>query len=388
LSIFTSLVCCALFGGTKFKSIFLFMSGLEHYTFIVKRIFLLISILIFLIFAFSLPAGRNFILVSFLWQTIFWLIARKILSKWVRVEVSKLKVFIITSNFFVSEYFEKNFNTVEVGTAKCIEDLSFGSFDLILFHNFTRLDLDHFVLIAKLQQSGITSGYISNEIKLQGWSGIQVLVGPHLMMINSSYSNALFVLTWKRLFDLTCIALAFLFVLPLFFLLSIILYFLNGKPVFYSQERVGQNGKKFNIFKFRTIKLSSGIGHKALDGGSVWAKKPQPEELVLMGRWLRRWSIDELPQLLNVILGEMSLVGPRPRLVTETNEAYEIASPIFTMGLKPGITGLWQISGRNEIDPNFALALDKYYLDHWNPIFDFQIIIKTISAIRNGIGAK
>lgn len=388
LSISTTLICSVLFGNKKFKSVFLFMSGLEHYSYIVKRILILISSLVFLIFAFSLPGGRNFVLICLIWQTLFWLVTRRIISKWIRLELKRLQVLIFSDKAFVSEYFDKSFNQVSVSKSDNSDSLDYQKFDIVLFHNLASSDMRHFVFIAELQRKGITTGYISNEVRLQGWSGIQVLVGPHLMMINSSYHNSLAIHVWKRIFDLLCTTIMLVLISPAIFLLSLFLYLVNGSPIFFSQERVGQNGKGFRILKYRTYRnenLSSNLMNKVEDS---WVKKPSPEELVKGGVWMRRWSIDEMPQLINVILGHMSLVGPRPRLASETNQDYQTASPIFTMGLKPGITGLWQISGRNEIDPQFALVLDKYYVDNWNLFLDVQIVIKTLSAIKKGIGAK
>jgi lipopolysaccharide/colanic/teichoic acid biosynthesis glycosyltransferase len=129
--------------------------------------------------------------------------------------------------------------------------------------------------------------------------------------------------------------------------------------------------------------------HRSKNSGEpVWVEKPGTDELVSGGKFLRRWSIDELPQLLNVLKGDMSLVGPRPRLRSEIDENYEFTSPIYIHKIKPGLTGIWQISGRNEISPSFAVMLDKYYMDHWSPLVDFQIITKTIVSIILGVGAR
>lgn len=387
LSILTIIICLILFGGKKFSSIFLFMSGIEHYSYVIKRVLFLVSILVFMIFTLSLPGGRNFILVCLMWQVSLWLFARKVLSIWVKMSIKKLNLIIVSDTSFVSNFFKTNFDNVNVSRNVSLESNVVQEADIVLFHNFSRFDLDHFVLIAKLQRKGITSGYISNEIRLQGWSGIQVIVGPHLMLINSSYNNSLTIQALKRGFDLLCTIPVFIILLPFLAIISLLLYAKNGRPIFFSQERVGVNGKDFKILKFRTLKESH---EEATTPGRErgWVRKPYDGEFVLMGRWLRRWSIDELPQLLNVLLGQMSLVGPRPRLSSETDEVYKIASPLFSMGLKPGITGLWQISGRSEIDSQFALVLDKYYVDHWNPFMDLQILGKTLSAIRKGIGAK
>lgn len=388
LSISTTLLCVVVFGGKKFKSIFLFMSGLEHYSYIVKRIPILISSLVFLIFAFSLPGGRNFVFISFSWQLLFWLVTRRVISRWVSFKLKTIRVLIFSEKEFVSDYFVNSFNQVIVAKKVNPDALDYQTFDIVLFHNYAGLDIKHFVLIADLQRKGITSGYISNEIRLQGWSGIQVLVGPHLMMINKSYHNSQLIQVWKRFLDLFCSTIALFLIFPAMLILSIALFLLNGSPVFYTQERVGRKGKRFKIIKLRTFKNKKSFADPTKRVDETWVKKPSPEELAKMGAWLRRWSIDEFPQLINVILGHMSLVGPRPRLVSETNQDYETVSPIFTMGWKPGITGLWQISGRNEIEPQFALVLDKYYADNWNPFLDVQILIKTLSAIRKGIGAK
>ncbi len=388
LSILTVLICFTLFGGRKSSSIFLFMSGLEHYAYIFKKSLILISLLVFMILILSLPGGRNFIFVCLIWQTSLWLFARKVLSIWVRMRIRALKLVIMSEKQFLSDFFSKNFDDVHVSRELSLELPFVKSADIVLFHNFSRFDLDHFVTIAKLQNQGITSGYISNEIRIQGWSGIQVLVGPHLMMINNSYINSITIRAWKRVFDLLCTTVILILLLPFLAIVTMLLLALNGRPILFSQERVGVKGVNFRILKYRTLKRKFAKDDLFVSGEGDWVRKPEKDELVRLGGWMRRWSIDEFPQLINVLLGQMSLVGPRPRLSIEMDEVYKITSPLFAMGLKPGITGLWQISGRNEIDPQFALILDKYYVDHWNPLMDLQILIKTLAAIRKGIGAR
>jgi exopolysaccharide biosynthesis polyprenyl glycosylphosphotransferase len=160
-------------------------------------------------------------------------------------------------------------------------------------------------------------------------------------------------------------------------------------PVLFRQGRIGLGGRRFDIVKFRTMvrdaeALQARLNHENEADGLLFKVRADPR-ITRVGRFLRRWSIDELPQLWNVLRGEMSLVGPRPPLPNEV-EQYEHHVNRRLL-VKPGMTGLWQVSGRSDLEWDEAVRLDLYYVDHWSPTMDVAIIFRTFSAVTRGSGA-
>ena len=177
--------------------------------------------------------------------------------------------------------------------------------------------------------------------------------------------------------------------LPLLIIIPIIIKLGSKGPIFFTQTRVGYHGRRFKLLKFRTMGINAESKLKDLikeneQSGPVFKMEDDPR-ITNFGKFLRKFSLDELPQLYNVIKGEMNLVGPRPPIPSEV-ERYK---PEWhrRLNMKPGITGLWQISGRNEII-NFEdwVALDLKYIDEWNLKLDIIIIIKTIPHMFKGSG--
>ena len=196
---------------------------------------------------------------------------------------------------------------------------------------------------------------------------------------------------FKRTLDL-CVA-SVLLVLGSVFGLSLVLAIkLDSRgPVFYMQERVGKNGRHFLIYKFRTMisnadRLLDGLEDKneKSANGQLFKMKKDPR-ITRVGAFLRKWSLDELPQIINVYKGEMSLVGPRPPLPREVAN-YEPQHYCRLKGL-PGITGLWQVSGRSNLSFDEMVKLDKYYLDNWSSRLDLGIMLKTVLVVLAREGA-
>ena len=180
----------------------------------------------------------------------------------------------------------------------------------------------------------------------------------------------------KRLFDLVIAGPSVIFLSPLLVLIGILVRMKIGTPVLFCQERPGKNGKPFTIYKFRTM-----TDERDKDGNLL----PDGERLTPLGRFLRKTSIDELPELFNVIKGDMSLVGPRPllmqyldRYTPEQARRHEV---------KPGITGWAQVNGRNAISWEDKFKLDVWYVDNWSLWLDVRIILMTVWKIlkREGI---
>jgi len=193
----------------------------------------------------------------------------------------------------------------------------------------------------------------------------------------------------KRAFDLVFAITVLVVLSPVFLIISIAVLINSGWPIFYSQKRIGLNGKSFKFYKFRSMikdadkKLAE---VENVHGSShVLFKNPVDPRITPVGRILRKYSLDELPQFLNVLNNSMSVVGPRPALPSEVS----VYSSIYERRLiaKPGITGPWQISGRSDLDLRTSVALDLNYLINWSFTRDLWIIIATVGAVFKGKGA-
>lgn len=200
----------------------------------------------------------------------------------------------------------------------------------------------------------------------------------------------------SRLIKRTMDVIGALFGLALFspFLLFISLFLLlNGGKVIYSHSRIGQNGKAFNCWKFRTMVKNSDQVLDNLLKNNPTAKQEWEKEFKLkndpritkLGKFLREYSFDELPQLFNVLIGQMSLVGPRPIVANEL-ERYQDDLEYYLMA-KPGMTGLWQVSGRNDVDYKTRVYFDAWYVKNWSLWNDIVILLKTIRVVLKGNGA-
>jgi exopolysaccharide biosynthesis polyprenyl glycosylphosphotransferase len=177
--------------------------------------------------------------------------------------------------------------------------------------------------------------------------------------------------------------------LPILIITSIAIKLTSRGPILFKQVRLGLYGRKFTFYKFRSMKVGSekeieGLKNSNEMSGPVFKMQHDPR-VTPVGRFLRRTSIDELPQLLNVLKGEMSLVGPRPPLPAETEE-YDLWQR-RRLSVKPGMTCLWQINGRNNVDFNDWMNLDLLYIDNWSIWLDIRILFKTLVAVVKGDGA-
>jgi exopolysaccharide biosynthesis polyprenyl glycosylphosphotransferase len=193
----------------------------------------------------------------------------------------------------------------------------------------------------------------------------------------------------KRGVDIIVSSTGLLVLSPLFLLVGFIIKLSSRGPVLFTQYRAGLNGRKFTLYKFRTMyndaykKLSDVEKLNEMDG-PVFKIKNDPR-VTPFGRFLRKFSIDELPQLYNVFIGHMSLVGPRPPLPKEVDQ-YELWQR-RRLSMRPGLTCLWQIRGRNKVDFNQWMKLDLEYIDTWSLKLDFYILVKTVPVVLFGIGA-
>lgn len=196
-----------------------------------------------------------------------------------------------------------------------------------------------------------------------------------------------------RILDLSLILLAAPYILLAFLLIMILIILDSEGPVFYSQARIGRHGRKFNVYKFRTmVQHADQILKTYLDNSpelkAEWLathKLKKDPRVTRVGAILRKLSLDELPQLWNIMIGDMSLVGPRPIVDDEVGK-YGKCFQLYTQ-VRPGLTGLWQVSGRNDTTYERRVELDEYYILNRSLSLDLQIIFKTISVVLYRKGA-
>ncbi len=195
----------------------------------------------------------------------------------------------------------------------------------------------------------------------------------------------------KRLFDFVVAGTGMIVLAPLFLTIAALVKLTSPGPVFFKQQRCSLNGRTFELYKFRTMvidaeeKLGDLLKHNEMKGPAF--KMANDPRITPLGHFLRKTSLDELPQLGNVFKGEMSLVGPRPPIPKEV-EQYDHWQR-RRLSMRPGITCLWQVGGRNKItDFNQWSKLDLEYIDNWSLGLDFKILLKTVPVVLFGIGAK
>jgi exopolysaccharide production protein ExoY len=201
----------------------------------------------------------------------------------------------------------------------------------------------------------------------------------------------------KRAFDILASAVISVILLPIIAFL-IVLVMLDGGPAFYAQRRVGRGGVIFKCWKFRTMvedadaQLETILRHRPdlrIEFEKYWKLENDPR-VTWIGKFLRRYSLDELPQVFNVLIGDMSLVGPRPRSVKEMQyfDATLPESSISYLRLKPGITGWWQINGRNKLSLSDKAKLDAEYAERCSITMDLFILVATLPVVISGDGAS
>lgn len=197
----------------------------------------------------------------------------------------------------------------------------------------------------------------------------------------------------KRIFDVVCALLMLVaFAIP-GLVIAVLIRLTTRGPVFYREVRIGRDGVPFRIWKFRSMR-PHGVAQRHISGahsdGIVlqWRmrKHMYDPRITTMGRFLRRWSLDELPQLVNVLRGEMSLIGPRPVVKAETY-LYKHLLPYY-LAATPGLSGLWQVSGRSDLDYDERAMLDATYVQTWSLSADIRILLRTVPAVLGRVGAR
>lgn len=223
---------------------------------------------------------------------------------------------------------------------------------------------------------------LSSRVVMREFNGVPIIAVRGVSLTPSK-------LAFKRAFDLVLASLVVVLGLPIWLVVALCIKLDSRGPVFFRQERVGHKGERFRMFKFRSMHIDAEkrlADLKAVNeaDGAIFKIKNDPR-ITRVGRWLRRYSIDEFPQLLNVLKGEMSLVGPRPPLPSEVS-VYE-ERHWRRLEAWPGMTGLWQVSGRSDLSFDEMVRLDIYYIENWALLFDMTILARTLPAVLSSRGA-
>lgn len=256
----------------------------------------------------------------------------------------------------------------------------------------TRRELDRMEdLFLMFQELGIRTQFALNlfphtqsRVELEALDGIP-------MLTFSTGPSSILQLMGKRALDVAISCLLMILGLPVVLFVALAIKLTSGGGrVLFSQTRCGLNGRRFTLYKFRTMvegaeQRRAELEHLNEMDGPVFKLRRDPR-VTLLGRFLRKFSLDELPQLWNVLRGDMSMVGPRPPIPEEVAKYQRWQRRRLAM--KPGLTCLWQISGRNEIDFDRWIELDLEYIDSWSPSLDFKILLKTIPVVLSGRGAS
>ncbi len=198
----------------------------------------------------------------------------------------------------------------------------------------------------------------------------------------------------KRSFDVVLALVLLVFLVPLLLALSAVISASDGGPAIFRQRRIGRQGRPFTCLKFRTMRCDAEKALKELldadpDAAREWCenqKLSRDPRITQLGQFLRQTSLDELPQLLNILAGEMSFVGPRPIVEAEIARYGDAFSQCFSV--PPGLTGLWQVSGRSDCGYVTRVALDARYARDWNLALDLEILVKTVPAVLSQRGSR
>lgn len=301
-------------------------------------------------------------------------------------------IYIIIS-IFTTRFIDSQNENIYISFEKelCDKNINFH------FTDYSKFPADFLDLISKLLKEGSLQGLVFSKDKIANFSFIEIIEISNYFGVNvyelkndryklihrSTSLNKII----KNLED----AFLLIFFLPISILLivffGLILLIFDGRPIFYKQPRVGLNGRYFDIFKFRTMNnldLSAEELEKLNEKNKIVFKAKNDPRITRLGSFYRKSSIDELPQIINVFKNEMSFVGPRPPIISEVKQ-YELKH-LKRISVKPGITGLWQVSLRQDNNFDRWVKKDIEYIENWSILLDFKIILKTFNEIFNLTG--
>jgi exopolysaccharide biosynthesis polyprenyl glycosylphosphotransferase len=395
------------FNGSRDTNILGF--GADEYKRLINATLLSFTFIAFISYIFKLEISRGFVLLVFPFGLFCLFIVRRLLRRRLlraRNQGRYLsRVLLLHSG--ISDPVEARLALAQhagfniVHKIKTAENLKFEIQDIVsnaLSNNCDQIMVGQSALISAAELRKLGWALEATNIDLIVAPAVTEIAGPRLKVSNveglpllhleqPDFSGASRIT--KRLLDLILSIVGLLMISPFLIVIALVIKLSDRGSVLYFQKRIGQNNKEFTVYKFRTMFEGSHEQRAKImaetNKDPRLAKDPQDPRVTKPGLFLRRWSIDEIPQIINVIKGEMSLVGPRPPLAEEVNK-YE-KSETRRLLVKPGLTGLWQVSGRSELDWEDAVRLDLYYVENWSLTLDILIIIRTAAAVWRGEGA-
>jgi exopolysaccharide biosynthesis polyprenyl glycosylphosphotransferase len=287
-------------------------------------------------------------------------------------------------------------NTIDIGSIRALgpienlpQAIAEHQIDLVIISLPWQYQRKVMRLVTESHRAGVRASVVPDLFQMR-MGGVDV-EGINGIPLISFKESTLFGLNRavKRGFDLVVTSLLILFSSPLWLLVAIAIKLDSPGPVLFRQERVGRNGRRFTVFKFRSMVVGAEAEQEKLRdrneaSGPLFKIRDDPRR-TRVGRFIRRTSIDELPQFLNVMRGEMSLVGPRPPVPREVEQYQEWHRR--RLEIQPGITGLWQVSGRSDVSFDEMVMLDIYYGENWSLGLDLRILLRTIPQFFFGEGA-
>ena len=367
----------------------LLVAGTEYYVRVLRSTLIAFAATGLVGFIGSVDAARPFVLFAFPLGTLVFIANRWVIRAWARSNAPLQRLVIIGSNYADTRdalVADKALRIDVVDSRAMVSPVEVGewcrttSADVVAIganHGLSQFEMRE--LMWTLDEEGVEVWFDAATQFMRTGKGIMIPSKLTTLMVFDPVHLSDGQRLLKRSFDVLFAAVALVVFAPFFVVGALAILLTMGKPVMFVQKRIGRDGKPFSIWKLRTMK----------DGECAVAplgmsKNPDDPRVTAVGRVLRRWSIDEVPQFLNVLAGNMSVVGPRPRMPEEM-----ISSSITSRRLraKPGITGPWQTSGRSLMTLNEADALDVNYVDSWSLLGDVVIVLRTVRVVLSGRGA-
>ena len=397
-------------------------SGLAEYKSIVDATIRLFGTVAIIDLLFKVDLSRGYLLISFPLGLVLLLSSRWLWNQWLRSMRAKgecLHRAVIVGESFKSQHVANQIGRdpsagfAIVGIATDSVRGVASSDETVFLTDFSSRSVIAIVDDVEADSIILTSGdkLAPEGLRELGWAaaerGLELIVAPALTdvagprihtrpvaglpLIHIDYPEISGLNYWvKRTFDVVGSVLLLAVLSPLLLLVSLAIKVTSSGPVFFAHERVGQDGKPFLMLKFRSMVVNADAQLKELLEEQGTADKPlfkveNDPRITPIGRLIRRYSIDELPQLFNSLMGSMTLVGPRPQVAEEV-ALYNDAA-FRRLMVKPGLTGLWQVSGRSDLSWEDAIRLDLYYVENWSLTGDLMILLKTFKAVLKRDGA-
>lgn len=367
----------------------LLVAGTEYYVRVLRSTLIAFAGTGLVGFIGSVDAARPFVLFAFPLGTLVFIANRWVIRAWARSNAPVQRLVIVGSNYADTRnalVADKALRIDVVDSRAMVSPVEVGewcrttSADVVVIganHGLSQYELRE--LMWTLDEEGVEVWFDAATQFIRTGKGVMIPSKLTTLMVFDPVHLSDGQRLLKRSFDVVFAVVALVLLSPFLVVGALAIVLTMGRPVVFVQKRIGRDGKLFSIWKLRTMKAGKGA-----DAPVGMSKNPDDPRITAVGRVLRRWSIDEVPQFLNVLLGNMSVVGPRPRMPEEL-----VSSSITSRRLraKPGITGPWQTSGRSLMTLIEADALDVNYVDSWSLIGDVVIVLRTVRVVLSGHGA-